>query len=159
MAWEVADRPVSDERVRAAAEAALEHGSRPGIELSIVFVDDPTLAALHARWLGDSAPTDVISFDLGAEGGGPAGELFVSVERAAAVAAEMGHDPATELLLYVVHGTLHLCGFDDHGEAQRARMRAAERQVFAVLGLAAAPWRVADEERGACGENGDEMMS
>ncbi len=140
VAWEVADRPLEEAQVRAAVEAALEHGGRPGIELAVVFVDDPTLARMHGAWLDDSAPTDVISFDLGEEGGGPAGELYVSVDRARAVAAELSHEPARELLLYVVHGTLHLCGFDDHEPSDRARMRAAEARVFETLGLPPAPW-------------------
>jgi probable rRNA maturation factor len=126
-------RGLGDARIRRAVEAALAHGGRPELELGIVFVDDPDLARMHAEWLDDPAPTDVITFDLGDEGGGPGGELYVSTERARAVARERGLDPIREHLLYVVHGALHLCGFDDHERRDRARMRAAERKVLAKI--------------------------
>ena len=134
VALEPADRPLTDEAVSAAAEAALRHGGRAGAGLSVVLVDDPTLAALHAEHLDDPSPTDVITFDLGEEGEGPVGELYVSVDRARAVAAERGVPAARELALYVVHGALHLCGHDDHDPDDRARMRAAERTVLGELG-------------------------
>ena len=104
--------------------------------IDVVMVDDPTLAALHARFLGDPTPTDVMAFDLGHEGGGPEGEIYVSLDRARAVAAARGADVARELALYLVHGALHLCGFDDHAEAERERMRAAETSVLDGLGYA-----------------------
>lgn len=126
-------RGLSDARIRRAAELALEHGERAGGGLSIVFVDDPELAAMHAKWLDDPTPTDVISFDLGAGDGGPIGELYVSTERARAVASRRGLDVVREHLLYVVHGALHLCGHDDHEPRERARMRRAERSVLARL--------------------------
>ncbi len=132
--WQAGPRLLSDQAVAAAVEAALAHGGRPGIEIGVVLVDDATLGALHARWLGDPAPTDVMSFDLGADREGPAGEVYASVDCARRVAAELDLDPGRELLLYLVHGTLHLCGFDDRSAAQRARMRSAEREVLAGLG-------------------------
>jgi probable rRNA maturation factor len=101
-----------------------------------VFVSDAELARLHAEHLDDPSPTDVMAFDLGEEGGGPAGEVYVSVERARAVARERELAPEAELLLYVVHGCLHLCGHDDHEPRARARMRAAERAVLTRLGSA-----------------------
>jgi probable rRNA maturation factor len=120
--------------VAAAVDAALAHGGRPGLLLSVVFVDDAEIAALHGQWFGDPTPTDVISFDLGADDPGPAGELYVSVERARAEARARGLPLERELTLYLVHGTLHLCGYDDHGGRERARMRAAEGAVLAALG-------------------------
>jgi probable rRNA maturation factor len=141
VAWTAeAGRPLlSDDDTRRAVEAALAHGGRPGVAISVAFVDDAGIAALHGSWLGDDAPTDVISFDLGEEQAGPVGELYVSAERAAAEAAARGLDPARELALYVVHGTLHLCGLDDHAEDDRARMRAAEALVLESLGYPPAP--------------------
>jgi probable rRNA maturation factor len=122
-------------RIRRAAELALEHGGRAGESLSIVFVDDAELAAMHAEWLDDPTRTDVITFDLGENSGdGPSGELYVSTERARDVARRRGLDVVREHLLYVVHGALHLCGYDDHEPRERARMRRAERVVLARLG-------------------------
>lgn len=131
--WCVAARPLDDAAVEAAVDAALAYGGRAGVDVDVVLVDDPTLAALHARFLGDPSPTDVMSFDLG-DGGGPVGEVYVSVDRATAVAADRGVAVGRELALYLVHGTLHLCGHDDHEDEDRAAMRAAERAVLAGLG-------------------------
>jgi probable rRNA maturation factor len=134
VSWCVVDRPLDDAAVVALVDAALAHGGRAGIDVDVVLVDDPTLADLHGRFLGDPSPTDVMSFDLGEDGGGPAGELYVSVDRARAVAGARGVRVARELALYLVHGTLHLCGHDDHSDDERAVMRAAEREVLAGLG-------------------------
>ncbi|MSR61192.1 MAG: rRNA maturation RNase YbeY [Planctomycetes bacterium] len=137
VSWSVGGaRLLSDAEVCAAVSAALAHGGRPGLTLAVVFVADAELARLHAEHLGDPSPTDVLAFDLGEEGDGPAGEVYVSVERARAVARERDLAPDAELLLYVVHGCLHLCGHDDHAPRARARMRAAERAVLALLGSA-----------------------
>jgi len=125
--------------VRAAVQAALAHGGRPGLDLSVVFVDDAEIAALHGRWFDDPTPTDVISFDLGQDEPGPAGELYVSVERARAEARARGLPLERELALYLVHGALHLCGYDDRERRERARMRAAEAAVLERLGYPAAP--------------------
>ena len=133
VSWQVDDRPLTDIEVGQAVEGALDHGGRAGIVVSVVMVDDPTLAALHAQYLGDPTVTDVMSFDLG-DGPGPAGELYVSVDRALAIAAERGVRPARELALYLVHGTLHLCGMDDHEPVDREAMRVAERAVLGALG-------------------------
>jgi probable rRNA maturation factor len=134
VAWTARGRRLlSRRRIERIIAAALDHGGRPGIELAVVFTGDRELAALHASTLGDPSPTDVITFDLGEEGHGPAGELYISVERARAVARERGLDPGSELALYIVHGCLHLCGFDDSEAPSRDRMRAAERAVLARL--------------------------
>lgn len=123
----------SDAQLVRAAEAALAHGGRPEAAIALVLVGDAALADLHERFLGDPSPTDVIAFDLG-DGPGPAGEVYVSVERARAVAAERGVLLARELALYVVHGVLHLCGHDDAEPSARAAMRVAERAVLDALG-------------------------
>ena len=128
------DAPVDDEEVARAVATALEHGGRPEALLAVVFVDDAALTELHREHLDDPAATDVITFDLGEESPGPSGELYVSVERARSVAERRGVSPARELVLYVVHGVLHLCGYDDASGAERDRMRAAEAAVMARLG-------------------------
>jgi probable rRNA maturation factor len=135
--WTVAGRRLlSPTDCRKLAAGALAHGGRAEGRLSLVFVGDEELARMHAAHLGDPRPTDVMSFDLGGEGGPVEGELYVSVERAALVARRRALVPRRELALYVVHGCLHLVGFDDRTPAQRRRMRAAERAVLAPLRLA-----------------------
>jgi probable rRNA maturation factor len=133
VAWDVRDRPLSDRAVRAAVRAALDHGGRAGLEVEVALVSDRRLAAIHGRFLGDASVTDVISFDLEGSDGGADGEIYVSVDRARKVARERGGDAAEELRLYLVHGALHLCGFDDRRPRDRMRMRAAEALVLSDL--------------------------
>ena len=133
IAWKLRGRLLADAEVRRILRAALAHGGRPGIGLSVVFVGDAALAHLHRRWLGDGSRTDVISFDLSDEHSA-AGELFVSASCARRVARERGVAPERELALYLVHGALHLCGHDDHAPRARARMRRAETAVLRSLG-------------------------
>jgi probable rRNA maturation factor len=132
-------RFVPDTAVRRAVRAAREHGRRPELAAGIVFVTDRALARMHARHLGDGSRTDVITFDLSDDVDGPLVEVYASAERARAVAARRAVSAQRELLLYVVHGVLHLCGFDDHSAADRARMRRAETAVLTRLGFAADP--------------------
>jgi probable rRNA maturation factor len=127
-------RWVPDAAVRSAVRAARKHGGREDLGLSVVFVNDAHLARLHARHLGDPSRTDVITFDLSDDLGGPGGEIYASAPCARRRARARGVPARRELLLYVVHGVLHLCGFDDRTRAERARMRAAETHVMRALG-------------------------
>jgi probable rRNA maturation factor len=99
----------------------------PDRDVVVALVDDRTIARLHARYLGDPAPTDVLSF--------PHGEIVVSADTARREARARGIDPVHELVLYVVHGALHLAGYRDGKAKDRARMRRAERRALAALGL------------------------
>jgi probable rRNA maturation factor len=132
--WATTPGALGEAEATRIVDAALEHGGRAGIDIEVVIVDDAKLTELHGRFLDDATPTDVISFDLGEEGEGPAAELYVSIDCARRVAAERGVSEDRELALYLVHGTLHLCGHDDHADDDRARMRAAERDVLRALG-------------------------
>jgi probable rRNA maturation factor len=125
--------------VRAAVRAALAHGGRGGIDVEVALVSDRRLAAIHGRFLGDPAVTDVISFDLEGADGGAAGEIYVSVDRARKIARERGCAAAEELRLYLVHGALHLCGFDDRSPGDRSRMRDAEALVLSRIRPRIAP--------------------
>jgi probable rRNA maturation factor len=126
---------LSDEDARAAVGAALSHAGRPGLRIDVVFVDDPTLRAMHEEFLDDPSVTDVMAFDYTQADGDadPEAEVYVSADRARAVATERGESPRDELLLYLVHGALHLCGMDDHEEGPREEMRAAETAVLSKL--------------------------
>lgn len=101
-------------------------------ELSVVFLTDAALAKLHADFMGDPSPTDVITFE-GEPAAGLAGEICVSVDMAARVARERKTDFAGELTLYLVHGWLHLAGYDDLQPAKKRRMRAAEARAMKLL--------------------------
>ena len=104
------------------------------VELSFALVDDVEMADLHARYAGVEGPTDVLSFPLLEE---PllVGEVVISVDTARREAAKRGHPAYDEVVLYAVHGVLHLLGEDDHDPVARRRMRRAERRTLAELGL------------------------
>jgi probable rRNA maturation factor len=111
------------------AERTLELVGDTRATLSIVLVDDTTIAKFNARYHDTQRPTDILSFDYG-EG---QGELIVSVEHAITQAERFRSTPAREIVLYVVHGILHLHGHDDRKPLDRRRMRAAERRVMLRL--------------------------
>jgi len=64
------------------------------------------------------------------------GQLIISTETASRLAAELGHSMETELILYLAHGTLHLCGLDDHEPEDIARMQEQEKKYLELFGLA-----------------------
>ncbi len=104
----------------------------PKGELSIAFVDDATLAQIHDEFMDNPAPTDVMTFP-----GNPnedfAGEICVSVDRAREVSAQLDEPFSRELSLYLVHGWLHLAGFDDRNDTDRQAMRQAEKKALDAL--------------------------
>ncbi len=119
-----------------AAAPRFRGGCPPG-ELSLVFLDDDALAQLHADFLQDPRTTDVITFE-GQPDLGVAGEICVSVDTAARYARQHGHAFATELTLYLVHGWLHLAGYDDLQPAKKRFMRRAEARAMKILTVAGA---------------------
>jgi probable rRNA maturation factor len=134
-----ADLPHLSPGARARARAALRApvgeaaGSLiPPGDVSLAFLTDAALAKLHRRFLDDPSVTDVITFE-GDSLAGTAGEVCVSVDAAARQAGAAGLTFAAELTLYVVHGLLHLAGYDDLSPARRRRMRAAERRALDLL--------------------------
>jgi len=107
-------------------------GGCPDGELSLAFLTDKALAKLHGDFLDDPTTTDVITFE-GQPALGVAGEVCVSADTAAAFAKTHGKKFDEELTLYVVHGWLHLAGYDDLVPAKKRRMRAAEARAMAIL--------------------------
>ena len=112
-------------------------------EIGILLVDDRRIAAMHGRWLGDGTPTDVITFDLSdadvRSGGLLRGDIVASTETARRVARDFGWTPRQEVAYYVVHGLLHLTGYDDRTPGRRRAMRARERSVMKTVGLPPPP--------------------
>ncbi|HET7535468.1 MAG TPA: rRNA maturation RNase YbeY [Candidatus Didemnitutus sp.] len=112
--------------------AAKFQGGCPSGELSLVFLTDPALAQIHGDFMNDSTTTDVITFE-GDRAAETAGEVCVSADTARAYARSHDRNFAEELSLYVVHGWLHLAGYDDLQPAKKRRMRAAEKRAMKLL--------------------------
>ena len=112
-------------------------GGCPDGELSLAFLTDAKLAKLHDDYLNDPTTTDVITFE-GQPALGAAGEICVSADTAAAYSEKHARDFSEELTLYVVHGWLHLAGYDDLQPAKKRKMRAAEARAMKLLAAASA---------------------
>jgi probable rRNA maturation factor len=124
-------------RMREIVRGVLEEEKIADYEISLAFVDNETIHVLNKRYLNHDEPTDVLSFPLSdPKAKKLSGELVLGVEVAQAQATERGHDVQSELSLYVIHGLLHLCGYDDHDEKDQQAMRARERHHLAKLGIA-----------------------
>ena len=94
-------------------------------KISLAFVDHPTIHRINKQFLDHDEPTDVVTFPLSnPKAKTLEGELVIGAEMAAEQAAERGHDVQAELTLYVIHGLLHLCGYDDHSEPIEKNARA-----------------------------------
>jgi probable rRNA maturation factor len=112
---------------------AADHEIAAG-EISVAVVDKATIARLHAQFLQDPSPTDVLSFVLARRDAYLEGEIVACAEVAAEVAQRL-HRPADgELLLYIVHGMLHLVGYDDLTLPEARTMRQRERAYVGVAG-------------------------
>lgn len=115
-------------------------GVRTGT-LSLLVVGDEAMSDYHQRFSGVAGTTDVLTFDLldsPAEPGEPIeGDLILCLDEAARQAASRGHEVRLELLLYALHGLMHLLGYDDHSPRERAAMHQAEDDLLKRAGLGA----------------------
>jgi len=117
---------------------------QPELALSVVITDDATITDLNRRYRGVESPTDVLAFPAreSAEGApfvaspeseGYLGDVIISLERAQAQAAEARHPILTELTLLIVHGVLHLLGYDHADEAGQREMWARQEAIIAWI--------------------------
>jgi len=93
-------------------------------EIFIWLVSDRRMALLHRKFLGQSGPTDVLTFQHG--------EIFISVDTARRHARAFGNSLIRELKLYIVHGLLHLHGFDDQTPSKAQKMKAAQEKILRI---------------------------
>jgi len=142
-------RPVDLRLLRRVVAALLEDlGQTPQDQLGVVLVAAPEMARLHEQFLGCAGPTDVMSFDYtewhpqtrrpgraaAGPGGGPLrGEVVVCVDEAVSQARRYRTAWPAELVRYIIHGVLHLRGFDDHTPGARRRMKSAETRHLRAL--------------------------
>ncbi|TWU04610.1 rRNA maturation RNase YbeY [Stieleria varia] len=134
-----------DQRIKTAVQvAAASRGFTKG-DIGVRLTSDATIREINAQFLQHDYATDVISFGYEAESEYLSGELVVSVDTAARVSATMGQStiasdgadwpPDAELILYIVHGVLHITGMDDQDPESRSEMRRSELSVLTQLGL------------------------
>ncbi len=91
-------------------------------QISVLLVSDRRIASLHQQFLHKAGPTDVLTFQHG--------EIFISVETARRHARAFGNSLVRELHLCIVHGLLHLHGFDDRTHSSARRMQRAQEQIL-----------------------------
>ena len=91
-------------------------------EVSVWLISDRRMAHLHRKFRGQSGPTDVLTFQHG--------EIFISVETARRQARAFGNSLMRELELYIIHGLLHLHGFDDQTPGEARKMGAAQEKIL-----------------------------
>ena len=139
--------------VRKAAEAAIAESAFPdliesdrAVEMSVTLAGDDAVRALNARWRGKDRPTNVLSFPMAddldfarSNVAGPElllGDIILAHGVCAAEAAEKGVPFEQHATHLVVHGTLHLLGYDHQDDAQASDMEAREVRALARLGIA-----------------------
>jgi probable rRNA maturation factor len=135
----------TDLRCLARFTLAAEGVTQP-LAVSLIVTDDATIQALHARHMGIDEPTDVLTFSLdddesflSAEAVPLLGEVVVSYETAAAQADAYGQTPSREVYFLLVHGLLHLLGYDDATPEARAGMLAQQEALLEAFERRATP--------------------
>jgi probable rRNA maturation factor len=126
--------------VAAAARTVLRAEGVRRASVSVALVSDAAIRRLNARHLGHRRPTDVIAFTLTGPDGSTVGDVYIAPGVARAAAAELGIPAREEVLRLVVHGTLHVLGYDHPAGMARVRSAMWRRQealLSRVLGVRA----------------------
>jgi probable rRNA maturation factor len=134
---------VSGARLGRVAGSALSSLGRKGHDLHVAVVGDREIRQLHERYLGRPCTTDVLAFNL--QGPGPSrllGEVIISADTALRQASRVGVTLALELDLLLVHGLLHLVGYDDHTPGKARLMHERERQILSQIRHRVPPTRL-----------------
>jgi probable rRNA maturation factor len=122
--------PIDRRRMRRVVRQILKDAEIAEARISIAIVDDATIAKLHEQFLDDPGPTDVLSFVLEQSPQMLEGEVVASADTAVAYAPTYKCSAEEELLRYVIHGSLHLVGYDDTTPKKRAVMRKMESKYL-----------------------------
>ena len=130
------DYPLDFARLKDVARAVLQGEGVAAAKVTFAFVSNAHIHRLNKQYLGHDEPTDVLTFPYSAKGAKKLeGEVVIGDEVAAEYAADRGHGVELERQLYVIHGCLHLCGYDDADAKTEKQMRERERHYLQLLGL------------------------
>ena len=124
---------IKDNKIKRAAKEVLGKKSN-GAKLSIAFVDNNEIKKLNKRYFNSNEVTDVIAFPLNNHKSALNGEIVVSVETAVDTAGKESIDIEGEIILYVVHGLLHLLGYRDGNSNVAGIMHDKESRILKTLG-------------------------
>jgi len=127
--------PIDEDQLQLAAQRILADAGYTSGSLSIAVVDDPTIHKLNVEYLQHDYATDVLSFVLESQDERLEGEIIASADTAISNAADYAWPAEHELLLYIIHGALHLVGHRDKSEQQIASMREAETHYLRLAGV------------------------
>ena len=127
--------PVDRVRMRQVVREVLAGEGVADAEISLAFVDDRTSQTLNNRYLQHDEPTDVLTFPLSDRPERLVGEIVIGAEVAQRQADAREHEVGAELALYVIHGLLHLCDYNDKTSVESAEMRQRERHYLKRLSL------------------------
>lgn len=132
-----AGKNVPSRRLKTIAQAILDAAGRPDAELSVALIGNPEMRRLNAVYRQKDYPTDVLSFPVeGAPPGAGAllGDVVISVEKAREQALERGRGSDEEIITLLIHGTVHLLGFDHERSPKDARaMKRVENKIRSAL--------------------------
>ncbi len=126
---------VPSELFQQAVQAVFSGEGFTGGEVGIAVVNNPEIHEFNVRFLQHDYPTDVITFPMDQDHGYLSGEIMLSAQYAAEEARQHAWTVEEEMTLYVVHGCLHLAGYDDHEERDRLEMRRLEQHYLRQLGI------------------------
>jgi probable rRNA maturation factor len=124
------DLPLSKPSAKDLVRSALDHLSTPCEEIAVYFVSEKKIGELHTEFFDDPTSTDCISFPLDSR---HLGEIFVCPKAALRYVQKKKGSPYIETSLYVIHGLLHLLGYDDLEPKKREAMRKKEKSCMAHL--------------------------
>jgi probable rRNA maturation factor len=128
-------RAIDEARLVDGIREVLQAAGITSCEISLTVVDNAQMHELNRRHLQHDYPTDVLSFLLERKGNRLEGEIIASADYAAEEAQRYGWPMEDELLLYAVHGALHLVGYDDTTPEAAAKMRRQEHEILDSFGL------------------------
>lgn len=109
----------------------LEEGGEPGI-IQFIFSDDERLLEINQTYLGHDTLTDIITFNYNDEYEGISGDIFISIPRVRENAVSFDVSFENELYRVIIHGILHLLGYDDQNDTSSIQMRAKENYYLSL---------------------------